>query len=323
MRPGTQSPLLASAVEPMLVPSVIPERLALSHPDRSNRELTRVSRRESRAYPGGSPMADEHARSSLADLSKYDCIMVYLYRRLTKGRTPDTFPSELLFDQSDVRAAMKQAVADGAIAKDVANMPDIKYTYDARRDLPAEVEQHGPMTWLQAGKGSYRLRRTKRRNIIRLPDDIDFAPTLERAVDNTPPFIAALLGRDEQAVFTRVRNCGLIGTVLAGVTTYPIQGHHRTTVSYGQIEVDEVQAGLQGDQLIIVPISGKGGQDKLSWSQALNLNTYGVEKVPARGTVRSIGLWRDAADTIWIVEFTPELDIDEIRIANVRRFKFQ
>ena len=146
---------------------------------------------------------------------------------------------------------------------------------------------------------------------------------VEHIADQTPPFIASLLGTDEQATFTRVRNAGLINSVL-GFQAWPIQGHHRTTVSYGQIEIDEVQAGLDGQKGTIVPISGKGGQDKLSWSQALNLNTYGDEKAPIAGlAIRSLGLWRDDFDTVWIVEFSPDLDIDDIEITKVRRFKFQ
>jgi hypothetical protein len=178
------------------------------------------------------------------------------------------------------------------------------------------------VTWLQGGKGKYKLRRTRRKNIIdfsQLPE-----PRLEIVVDQTPPFIAALLGNDEQAVFTRVRNIDLVSHVL-GFKAWPIQGHHRTTVSYGQIEVDEVQAGMdQEGNSVIVPISGKGGQDKLSWSQALNLNTYALEKPPTTGmTVRSVGLWRDYLNTLWIIQFSPSLNIDEIEITNVRRFKFQ
>jgi hypothetical protein len=261
--------------------------------------------------------------TELASLSKYDRIMIYLFRRLTAGHDATNLPLEMTFDQDDVRAAMAQAVDDKVIDKSVANVPDIKYTYDARRELPAEVEQLGPVTWLQVGKGTYKLRRTRRRNIIRLPQDLTSVPPIEAFVDATPPFIAALLGQDEQAVFTRVRNAGLIERVL-DLKTYPIQGHHRTTVTYGQIEVDEVQAGLDANgELVIAAISGKGGQDKLSWSQALNLNTYAVEKVPAAGKIRSIGLWRDHEDTIWIVQFSPECDIDKIEIEKVRRFKFK
>lgn len=259
----------------------------------------------------------------LLALSKYDRIAVYLFRELTEGMTAETLPQELEFDQEDVRKAMRKAVADGVIDSEVANVPDIKYTYDARRELPAEIEQCGHMTWLQRGKGKYRLRRTRRKNIIDFPGILEREPYLEIELDQTPPFISALLGNDEQAVFTRVRNVDLLSKVL-GFKAWPIQGHHRTTVSYGQIEVDEVQAGLDGSAGTLVPISGKGGQDKLSWSQALNLNTYAAEKPPMPGLkVRSLGLWRDNLNTIWIVEFSPHIDIDQIEIVNVRRFKFQ
>ena len=96
------------------------------------------------------------------------------------------------------------------------------------------------------------------------------------------------------------------------------------SVGLARGQVDEVQAGLDAGEGTLVPISGKGGQDKLSWSQALNLNTYAAEKPPMPGLkVRSIGLWRDALNTIWIVEFSPHTDIDQIEIVNVRRFKFQ
>lgn len=258
----------------------------------------------------------------LMSLPKYDRIAIYLFRDLTKDFTAETLPASIPFDQETVRRAMRRAVADGVINKEVANVPDIKYTYDARRELPAEVEQAGPMTWLQAGKGKYTLRRTRRKNIIDF-ENLGVDPTIEPVVDQTPKFISALLGQDEQAVFTRVRNAGLISTFL-GFQAMAIQGHHRTSVTYGQIEIDEVQAGIDGTQETLVPISGKGGQDKLSWSQALNLNTYGVQKAPVPGlAVRSLGLWRDNLNTVWIVEFSPATDIDQIEIVNVRRFTFR
>lgn len=263
-------------------------------------------------------------REQLLTFPKYDRIAIYLFRELTAGvLRADALPAELSFDQDDVRVAMRKAVADGVIDAEVANVPDIKYTYDARRELPPEIEQCGPMTWLQRGKGRYKFRRTRRKNIIDFTEVLTSVPPIEVELDQTVPFIAALLGNDEQAVFTRVRNAGLISKVL-GFQAWPIQGHHRTTVHYGQIEIDEVQAGLDSGQGTLVPISGKGGQDKLSWSQALNLNTYAAEKPPTTGLkVRSIGLWRDEINTIWIVEFSPHLDIDQIEIAKVRRFRFK
>lgn len=269
-------------------------------------------------------MFEQTSPEAMKALTKYDKIVVLLFRKLAKGYSPSNLPDDLHFDLDDVREAMADSVRLGLNKSVQKNPYDIKYTYDARRDLPAECEQCGPRTWLQNGKGKYIFRRTSRKNIIRLPDDLPAGePPVEVEFDQTPPFVASLLGDDEQAVFTRVRNSGLISKFL-GFTAWPIQGHHRTTVEYGQIEVDEVQAGMDGSRRCIVPISGKGGQDKLSWSQALNLNTYGKEKPLVKGLeVRSIGLWRDAVETIWMVEFSDHLNIDEIRVVNVRRFRLK
>ena len=262
-------------------------------------------------------------RSELVKLPKYDRIAIYLFRYLAREYSASSLPDSINFELEDVHEAMRSAVRDGIIDKEVKNVADIKYTYDARRDFPAEIEQAGSYSWLQNGKGKYIFQRTRRRNLITFPDCLDKPPLLEPVVDQTPSFISDLLGDDEQAVFTRVRNSGLINVVL-GFQAWPIQGHHRTTVSYGQIEIDEVQAGLDGVEGTLVPISGKGGRDKLSWSQALNLNVYGKEKAPRPGlAVRSLGLWRDFENTIWIVEFSSETEIDQIEIANVRRFEFR
>ena len=43
----------------------------------------------------------------------------------------------------------------------------------------------------------------------------------------------------------------------------------------------------------------------------------------AASAERSIGLWRDETNVIWIVEFSPDLDIDQIEIVKVRRFRFR
>lgn len=267
-------------------------------------------------------MLAKFSNVQLMQLRKYHRVAVYLFRRLTVGLSPSNFPLEIYFDLDDVRAAMTAAVTDGLIPHSIKNLPDLKYLYDAREDFPEEIEQCGPLTWISIKKGQYKFVRTRRKNLINLPHELNFLPPLEIEVDVTPTFIAGLLGTDEQAVFTRVRNAGLISKFL-GFQAWPIQGHHRTSVSYGQIEVDEVQAGIDNSLGTIVPISGKGGSDRLSWSQALNLNTYGREKPPMAGmVVRSLGLWRDPANTIWIVEFSPETDINAIEIVGARRFVF-
>ena len=103
-------------------------------------------------------MLSKFSRTKLLDLSKYDRIAVLLFRKLSRGYTATTLPDDLHFDLDDVRAVMKKAVDDDFIDEVVRNVADIKYTYDARRDLPEECEQCGPRTWLQNGKGVYILR---------------------------------------------------------------------------------------------------------------------------------------------------------------------
>tara|TARA_R110002020_G_scaffold112746_19_gene259389 strand:- start:16150 stop:16932 length:783 start_codon:yes stop_codon:yes gene_type:complete len=255
-------------------------------------------------------------------LPKYDRITILLFRELTKGFNATTLPNIIPFSKEKVVDVMSKAVKDGIIDKAVKNVADIKYTYDARRDLPLEVEQAGRLVWLGTKKGHYKFERASRRNLIDLPINPAAPPVVEHVMDQTPPSIARLLGNDEQAAFTRVRNAGILTTFI-GFHVWPIQGHQRTSVSYGQVEIDEVHAGLApGRKLTVVPVSGKGGQDKLSFSQALSLNTFGAEKFRKHNVaVRSLGLWRDKAGHIWLIEFSPETDIHQIRIIQVRRFE--
>ncbi|MBK5594407.1 hypothetical protein JKA06_17005 [Stenotrophomonas maltophilia] len=277
------------------------------------------------ALPKGSKSEEEA-------YSDYDWVIVTLYRKLTKNYSKSTIPSQIDFSLDDVRTAVRESVAAGRIPKIIKNVADIKYTYDARRDFPAEMTQAFPITWLSHKKGQYYFRRTKRKNIIDLSSICKKIPRLEYVVDQTPVFNSKLMGNDEQAVFARVRYAGIFNQLL-GFQANPVQGHHRTSVHYGQVEVDEVQAGLDGQVGVIVPISGKEGQDKLSWSQALNLNTYGtaclkrygVISPPLTGTkVRSLCLWMDKKSSeIWIVEFSEQDDdIDKIEAVMTRRFKF-
>ena len=267
-----------------------------------------------------------------ASFNDYDWAVVTLFRKLTAGYTAATLPQEIPFTLDDVRDAADQALKQGLLKKGkIRNIPDIRYAYDARRDFPSEVTQVSPMTWMPDGKGKYYFKQTTRNNIINLQSICVPLPKIEYIVDQTPTFNSKLMGNDEQAVFARVRYAGIFNQIL-GFQANPVQGHHRTTVSYGQVEVDEVQAGLEGQLGVIVPISGKGGQDKLSWTQVLNLNSYGAVCLARYGTVqpplngtkvRSLCLWMDkVTGEIWVVEFSDETDIDLIRIIQVRRFKF-
>jgi hypothetical protein len=258
----------------------------------------------------------------LAKTVLYDSIVVALFEKLTRAVPKGAIPDELPFDLDDVRQAMDEGIAAGAVVRRVKNIADIKYTYDARKPFPASVSATGDWVWIGNGKGKYKFVRVPKKNLINLPQDIAPVPPVDRIHDQTPPFISALLGKDEQATFTRIRCSNLLNTYL-GFPVWQIQGHHRTTVSYGQIEVDEVYAGIHENEYYLVPISGKGGQDKLSFTQALNLNVFGVEKAPKPGMkVRPLGIWRSPDETLYFVEFSTATDVRQLSIVHVKRYQF-
>ena len=263
----------------------------------------------------------QHA--SLMALSRYDRIAICLFRHLTRGLSSGTLPDTLDFDKATLDEVMQDAVRAGIVDRVISNLPDIKYTYDARRALPAEVEQCGPMAWLQTGKGRYQLARVRRPNLITPAMLESLAGPVVEVIDPTPAFLAAILGNDEQAVFTRTGHAGLIDRVV-GTRTEVLQSHKRTCVSHGQIEIDEVRVAKEKESVLICAVSGKGGKDCLSFSQALNLNVYGAEcekeKIPRR-KVRSLGLWQAPDKIVWIVEFSPAVKIDDIEILGVFRFR--
>lgn len=263
----------------------------------------------------------------------YDWIMVLLFRTLTKEYSSGSLPDSISFSLQDVRVAAQLALKKKKIKKKILtrNISDVKYAFDARRDFPREITQESPVTWLSTGKGKYVLRKTKRKNIIDLAHVLTSPPNVEYVIDQTPVFISKLMGTDEQAVFARVRYAGLMNQLL-GFQAAPIQGHHRTSVWYGQVEIDEVLAGISGQTGVVVPVSGKGDHDRISWSQVLNLNTYGEQCLKRFGVfgppmtsiaVRSLCLWLDKkTNEFWLVEFSPHTEIDEIEIVQAKRFKF-
>lgn len=262
--------------------------------------------------------------NELEDAPIYDRIVATLFAVMQAGYGNAPMPDEVAFELDDVRDVMTTLKERGHIAKVVKNVADVKYTFDARRDHPASILRSGHWVWLQNGKGKYLFKRTHRPNLIDLDQEFPKETEIHHVPDGLPEAISALLGTDEQAVLARVRNGGLIERFLdLSGRAHALQGHHRTTVRYGQIEIDEVYGyEPRRGEVGIVPISAKGGQDKLSWSQALNLNVYGAEKYRHRkAQIRSLGILHDAT-SLWIAEFSNETSIDDIRLLRAKRYSF-
>ena len=252
----------------------------------------------------------------------YDLIIGEVFRRL---REPNPRLEALDFDKDFIEQTMGLLVREGRIPQHVKNIPDIKYTYDARKDFPEPISRTGYWATVGRGKSKYRFVRLPHNNLLPVPASLPKSVETSALADKTPALVARVLGDDEQATLARLEYNGVVGA-FTGLTAMRVQGHERTTVSAGQIEVDEVYVGedRQG-QHYVLPISAKGGgKDSLSYTQALNLNMYAAEKERYRGLkCRPLGVTRDDDGSLYLVEFSNDLDIVKIRLLRARRYVFR
>lgn len=147
------------------------------------------------------------------------------------------------------------------------NPGDILYSVRYRTALPEAILKTQPKgkEWIieGAGRSLYEFRLVP---INRIEPNRNLL--VVKVPNATPEIVTANSLSDEQALLAKLRYNRLIDTFL-GITAYSLQNHLRTTVkSVGQIEIDEVYAGVDknGCQYII-PVQAKGGSDQLSTVQ--------------------------------------------------------
>lgn len=253
-------------------------------------------------------------------VTDYDAIISEVFRQLRAKR-----PSSAIidFEKGLIEDTIRDLHTRGVISRNIRNVPDIKYTYDSRRDFPDSISQHGHWAIIGRGKSRYSFVRIPRNNLIRLPQDLPKAPKVVRLRDQTPPLVLAVVGSDEQATLAQIRHNDVIGR-FTGLTANHVQSHERTTVSAGQIEVDDIYVGEDAKgRGFVIPISAKGGKDCLSYTQALNLNLYGAEKDRFSGMERiPLGLVNAADESTYVIQFSTDLDIRKIRIVKAVRYVF-
>lgn len=256
------------------------------------------------------------AKNSGAD---YDKVISEAYKRLKKKHgSSDCYP----FEKKLLEDVTRDLVESGDI-EPIRNIPDIKYTYDARKDFPAAISKDGYWAITGRGKGKYNFEKINQNNLIRIPSDLTAFPHQTKSIkDNTPSAVATVLGDDEQATMTRLRYNDIL-TDFFGFKTYQVQGHERTNLSCGQIEVDEVYVGDNNGEKIIIPISGKGGdKDCLSYTQALNLCLYAAEKSRYQGYIaKPLGVMKHPNGLIYIVAFNAAIKIHNLKITRVGAYK--
>jgi len=166
--------------------------------------------------------------------------------------------SEVIFERADIiEAAEKIGI------KVPKNLGDVVYSFRYRTPLPENIRAIAPegFYWVirPAGHARYKFVLISGKPIT--PNE-RLAET--KVPDATPGIISKYALTDEQALLARVRYNRLID-IFTGLTCYSLQSHLRTTVDkMGQVETDELYAGLdkRGAQYVI-PVQAKGRNDQI------------------------------------------------------------
>jgi hypothetical protein len=137
--------------------------------------------------------------------------------------------------------------------------------------------------------------------------------------DSTPEIVSAYALSDEQALLAKVRYNRLIDVFL-GITCFSLQSHLRTTVTdIGQIEIDEVYAGIDSHgRQFILPVQAKGGTDQLAVVQTKQDIAWCNEKFPAL-IVRAISTQFMTEQLIAMFELT--VADDEVKIVDEKHYQ--
>jgi hypothetical protein len=236
----------------------------------------------------------------------YDQIITELFTRLWESDSDN----KLDFDRDDIERVIRD------LGFRIRNIPDIKYTYDSRRPFPQEIQNTGYWAITGRGKSQYSFVKIDQPNLICLPGDEYLMDIKIKSLrDKTPPLVQSVLGDDEQATMTKLHYSKVVADFLGMKNVWKVQGHERTTVSTGQIEIDEVYVAQHKDEKFVIPISAKGKLDYLSYTQALNLNLYAKEKEKYKNLVPiPLGICKFNDESIYIVEFSKDDDIQSISI---------
>ena len=221
--------------------------------------------------------------------------------------------TDLPFERTDLEKAAEQL--DIKLPK---NLGDVIYTMRYRSGMPDSVLAVQPekMEWIieGAGKALYSFKLVKVNRIV--PNSQLVAV---KVPDSTPEIILAYDLSDEQALLAKVRYNRLVDVFL-GIVTYSLQNHLRTTVTgVGQIEIDEIYAGIdkQGRQYVL-PVQAKGGTDQLSVVQTKQDIACCAEKFPYK-ICRAISTQFMADDLIALFELTVEND--EVKVVEERHYR--
>lgn len=259
-------------------------------------------------------MAGSKGKSSAKKVAAYDAIIQDIFARHYGGDGKD-----FEFDRGEI---LETAARLGV--KPPKNPGDTIYTFRYRKALPATIlatepeDAKGNKTeqWLILGAGDakYRFRLSKLCYVVPTPGLL-----VRKIPDATPEIISRFALNDEQALLAKVRYNRLVDIFL-GIAAFSLQSHLRTKIpNYGQIEIDELYAGLDshGAQYV-VPVQAKGGNDKIGVIQTIQDLTFCQERY--KGCVaRAVSAQFMEDNQIAMVELM--FDGSDVSIVNEKHYK--
>jgi hypothetical protein len=202
----------------------------------------------------------------------------------------------------------------------IRNIPDIIYTYRARRELPSRILATGHWAIEPAGRGAYAFRLLRNPPRFEIPF-LDYAPVdIYNAI---PEVVEGLLRQDEQSLLTRVLYNRLVD-IFTGLTCFHIQNHYRSFVTgLGEVELDALYVGVdKTGTLFVLPIEAKSQAEtemigRIQVSQMAKLVHQDFPKLRRR----ILAVKALADETIAVVEFDDHQEPDDFGIVSVSRFR--
>lgn len=243
-----------------------------------------------------------------SDKNRYCKIIEYIFqKRYRKG------VKEFHFERKDIEDAAKELGIE--LPK---NIGDILYSFRYRAEFPESIIEKAPKgfewTILPAGKSHYNFVLIKMAAF--LPNS---ALEKIKIPDSTPGIVVKYSLDDEQALLAKIRYNRLID-IFTGVTCYSLQNHLRTTVvNIGQVETDEVYAGVDKQGVhYVFPVQAKSGKDKIATVQINQDFAMCAEKFP--GLVgRPIAAQLVDDDVIALFEFI--IASDGVRVRSEKHYR--
>jgi hypothetical protein len=217
----------------------------------------------------------------------------------------------------DIRDAIAEVARKSAGYKE-NNVADLRYQYTSgRRALPEAINRYGP--WMISGRGKARYAFVK----LAASPDIKIQADLLTILlpDATPEIVVEYAGTDEQGILAKVHYNRLLDIFLQ-ITCYHLQNHWRTSIKgKGQCEIDDLYVGLDIDgKQFVVPVEAKCASDRLSKTQIVQMIDFARDRYPSL-IMRPVGVQEMKDHSLVLIEFTPAIHPDEIKIKEMRRYK--